>query len=71
MIILYSTHCPKCKVLEQMLQKKNIDYMLEENIEIMLSKGFSEAPILEINNQYLNYKEATNWINNYTKENGN
>lgn len=35
-IILYSTHCPKCKVLEKKLQMANITYTVFDNITEMI-----------------------------------
>ena len=34
--ILYSTHCPKCKVLEKKLQMANITYTVFDNITEMI-----------------------------------
>ena len=38
-IILYSTNCPKCNVLEKKLQSKNIDFEICNDVDLMLSKG--------------------------------
>jgi len=62
MITLYSTNCPKCNVLEQKLNSANIDFNVSNDIENLIKKGFREAPILEIDDQYLNFSEAIKWI---------
>lgn len=62
-IVLYTTHCPKCSVLEKKLVNKNIDYVENTDTELMLSKGFSEVPILEVDGVSMNFKEANEWIN--------
>lgn len=62
-IVLYSTHCPKCKVLEAKLQQKNIKYTEVTDMDVMQSKGFMSVPILEVNNKAMNFKDANNWIN--------
>ena len=63
MITLYSTHCPKCNVLERKLKEKHIVYEEVNDIDIMLTKGMSEAPVLEIDGHFLNFKQAIAWIN--------
>lgn len=64
MIILYTTYCPKCKVLESKLNKKNIKYNICEDINIIQNKGITALPALEINNEILTFKDAVNWVNN-------
>lgn len=63
-IILYTTHCPKCKILENKLKSKNIEYMIEEDVEKMLSLGMSEVPQLQVENEILDFGTAVRWINN-------
>lgn len=62
-IILYSTHCPRCKVLEMKLKQKNIKYEEINDVEQMKAKGFMEAPKLEVDGVVYNFKEAVDWIN--------
>ena len=62
-IILYTTNCPKCKVLEQKLKMKNVKYEEVNDIELMEKKGFMTAPMLEIEGKVMNFKEANDWIN--------
>lgn len=50
MVNLYSTHCPKCFVLESKLNDKGIPYKIITDTELMLKKGFNLMPILEVNN---------------------
>lgn len=63
-ITLYSTHCPKCNVLEKKLKIKNIEYEEINDIETMKEKGYLTVPILEVDGTSMNYKEANDWINN-------
>ena len=63
MVTLYSTHCPKCIVLEKKLEAKNIKYNLIEDSDIMIEKGFMSAPILEVDEKIMQFKEANAWIN--------
>ena len=61
-IILYEHGWPKCKVLRTKLDQKNIAYKMVNDIEIMRSKGFVDAPKLEVNGVIMNFKEAVDWI---------
>ena len=61
-IILWSTHCPRCKVLETKLKQKGINYEENNNVEEMTAKGFKEAPKLEVNGVVMGFKEAVDWI---------
>lgn len=63
MIIFYSTHCPRCRVLEMKLKQKNIQYQTNTNVDEMLDKGIKEAPMLEVDGQLLNFAAAVKWIN--------
>ena len=63
MIVLYTTHCPKCKVLESKLDKKNIEYNICEEINIIQNIGITTLPTLEINNKMFSFKDAVNWVN--------
>lgn len=62
-IVLYSTHCPKCNVLEKKLKGKNIEYEEVNDVEEMKEKGYLTVPVLEVDGKCLNFKEAVNWLN--------
>ena len=63
-VILYSTGCPQCNILKEMLQKKNIIFQIEDNVEKMKELGFSSLPMLSIDNKNLNIKEDFNFLKN-------
>ena len=63
-VILYSTGCPQCNIFKEMLQKKNIIFQIEDNVEKMKELGFSSLPMLSIDNKILNFKEAFNFLKN-------
>lgn len=63
---LYSTECPKCKILEKKLLNKNISFekITDFDYNEMKEKGFNFVPILEIDNGILmNFSDANNYIN--------
>jgi len=62
MIKLYSTHCPKCKVLTMKLQAKNIDFTEIDDVEVMKALGFKSAPMLSVNGTLLDFSAALNWV---------
>ena len=62
-ITLYSTHCPRCNVLEKKLQQKKIDYKEINDVEIMKEKGYLTVPILEVDGKSMDFKTANDWIN--------
>ena len=62
-VILHTTNCPRCHVLEKKLIEKNIQFEENNDIELMLQKGFDTAPMLEVNGEIMDFKEATAWIN--------
>lgn len=63
-ITLYSTGCPKCKVLISKLNEKNIDYEICDNISIMLKKGITQLPVLDVSGDVMDFKTSVEWINN-------
>lgn len=67
-VTLFTTHCPKCKVIEKKLAQKNIEYEMVEDINVMKEKGFKSLPMLEVNGQVFNFVEANKWVTNYTGE---
>ena len=63
MITLFSTNCPKCKVLTMKLDKKGINYTKVEDVNTMLAKGIKTAPYLEVDNELMDFTQAVAWIN--------
>ena len=62
-IILYSTGCPRCCVLENKLKEKNIDFSIVDNKETIIAAGITTVPILEIDGRKLGFKESIDWVN--------
>lgn len=63
MITLYSTDCPRCKMLENKLDQFGINYTICKDKNTMLKYGFSFLPVLKVDDKFLNFKEAIRWIN--------
>ena len=62
-IILYSTGCPKCNILKKKLAEKNIQYIENNDVEEMASLGIDFVPVLYVNGEMLQFKEANDWVN--------
>lgn len=62
-VTLYTTHCPKCKVLEKKLNSKNINYNEVTDTNIMIAKGFTSTPMLEADGTIMDFAEANKWVN--------
>ena len=67
MVTLYTTGCPRCRVLEKKLGEKNISYSTNMDVDEMTRMGFSEAPILVVDDVTMDFGEAVRWINNWRR----
>lgn len=67
-IRLYSTHCPKCRVVEKKLEQAGIQYELidaKENQEVLdelMALGVRQMPVLKVNDELLEFSEIIKWI---------
>ena len=62
-VTLYSTGCPKCKILTQKLNDKNVEFNVVNDVDLMISKGFTNMPMLEVDGNVMNFMNAAKWIN--------
>lgn len=60
---LYSTDCPKCKVLKAKLEQKGIKYYETDDVNMLEQKGIVSVPVLVIDDNYMLFKEAIDWVN--------
>jgi glutaredoxin len=67
MTILYTTHCPKCRVLETKLGQNGIEYKVIDDTDVVIdvgrAHGIMSAPILFIDDQYYDFSAAIKYIN--------
>lgn len=67
-MILFSTNCPQCKVLEKKLIQKGIEFEITNDIDELLEKGIKRAPILKTDDgQYLDFSSAIKYVNEVTE----
>lgn len=62
-VIIYSTGCPKCKVLKEKLDSKEISYDIISDTSVMINKGIETVPVLEVDGNVMDFKTAVDWIN--------
>ena len=67
-IVLYSTHCPLCTVLEKKLNMKNIEYTICDDINQISSLGFLSVPVLQGGEDTYSFKEACVWLDGIEEE---
>lgn len=61
-IVLYSTGCPKCKVLKKKLGNKGMEYRENTSVAEMRELGIRSAPVLKVGDELLDFKSAIRWI---------
>jgi len=61
-IILYSNNCPKCKILKQKLDQKQVVYEKCNDMDIMMEKSFLSMPILQVDGKIMNFNEAIKYV---------
>lgn len=61
-VILYTTHCPKCEILEKKLNERNISFEKITDVNLMLEKGFTNVPMLSVDDTIMDFNEANKWI---------
>jgi len=67
MIVLYSNHCPRCNILLTKLKNSGVEFIVEDNIDVLTEKGFDFMPVLEVDGKYHNFIEANTYINGLQK----
>lgn len=68
MIDLYSTGCPKCRILEEKLNKEGFSYQKHTDVDEMVSLGLTSAPALRVGREMMNYDQALMWLKNSKAE---
>ena len=63
MYTLYSTGCPKCRVLKAKMEQKGFEYDECHDEEMMRNLGIQSVPALSVNGKLLTFEEAIKFIN--------
>lgn len=62
-VTLYSTGCPKCRILETKLNQKNIGFNIDKDEDEMIKRGFQSLPMLEVDGKLMDFGDAVRWVN--------
>jgi len=60
--ILYSTDCPKCKILKKKMSEKGIQFVENASVDEMLELGLTTVPVLRVGDEFLDFKAALEWV---------
>lgn len=63
LVVLYSNGCPRCKILKQKLDEKNINYILVDDVDKMIALGMNTVPVLEVDGEKMMFTDAVRWVN--------
>lgn len=63
MIVVYSTGCPKCGILERKLNEKNISFTKCTDADEMLALGIMSVPVLSVDGDMMDFSKAVQWVN--------
>ena len=66
-IKFYTTHCPKCLVLEKKLKNSGLEYQIITDIEFMKATGKLTSPLLEVDGRIMEFSEAVSFLNSINK----
>lgn len=62
-VTLYTTqHCPICMMVKDLLVQKHIKFDVIDDLGVMTSKGIKSAPMVDVDGEIMNAKEAMKWI---------
>lgn len=61
-IVLFTTHCPRCAVVELKLKEKKITYKECQDVNEMKKLGITSAPYLLVGDKLFGFADAINWI---------
>ncbi len=62
-LVLYTTHCPKCKVIESKLNAKKIEFDIVDDKSTLIEMGIVSVPVLEADGKKMSFLEANKYVN--------
>lgn len=63
-VTLYTTHCPKCRVIEKKLAQAGVEYIEVSDVQEMTKLGFRSAPMLDVDGKIMDFMDANRWLKN-------
>lgn len=61
-IILYSTNCPRCKVIEKRLKDSGYEFETVTDMQEMVKLGLTYSPSVNIDGRFYNFNEMIVWF---------
>ena len=61
-LVLYTTGCPKCRIIERKLDEQNIPYTKITDVDRMGHMGIQSVPVLSIDGNLYNFNDAIAWL---------
>lgn len=61
MITLYSTGCPRCRVLQKKLNAAHVPYTVIGDVDVMLRMGILSVPVLKVGEELLPFEQAVKY----------
>ncbi len=67
MINLYTTGCPKCKILEMKLNQKHIKFNEISDMGKLKEKNILSVPVMEIDGNIFDFATSVKLVNSYSE----
>ena len=61
-VVLYTTNCPKCRILKQKLEESGVDFQTIDDIESMTKRGMTTSPMLGVDDELFGFSQALIWM---------
>lgn len=62
-VTLLTIDCPKCKILEKKLDAAGVGYAKCYDKDLMVEMGIDTLPVLLVDGEKMQFKEAVDWVN--------
>lgn len=62
-VTLFTIDCPKCKILEKKLDVTGVGYAKCYDKDLMVEMGIDTLPVLLVDGEKMQFKEAVDWVN--------
>lgn len=71
MITIYvSEGCGRCEALKKRLEKDGFDFSISKDIELLIEKGYQNAPVLQINDTFYDLKTSMGLLKDFESDKG-
>lgn len=66
-LILHTNNCPRCRILKDLMDSKNMDYEINQDMSILIDMGYMSAPMLQVGDDFLDFGKAIKYVKEYHK----